>query len=328
MQESLTPSKHISVMLAEVEKYLIGDIEEKEDMLVLDCTFGGGGHSVRLLNAMPGLKLIGLDRDAVAVDRGHNTLQQFSERAIVCQGNFGELEELVATLPNNWRDVFTGGFDAVLADLGMSSDQLDDAQRGFSFQGAASLDMRFDISQKLTASDVVNNYSFHDLLRVFKVGGVGAPSRALAKAICDARPLEDTTSLRKICEQVIPRFSEHKKNKPGKRSHSATVCFQAIRIEVNQEFRQIKNLLNSLPEILRPHGRVAIISFHSLEDKYVTRQFRTWSRPGTVPRGLVTEQAPAMGKLLTKQAVVPLGEEIALNPRARSARLRVFERLQ
>ena len=322
-------TKHVSVMLDEVIHYLIGESPETGgNRVILDCTLGGGGHSLALLSADPHLVVVGVDKDKNVLARLKEAIETHKDRLILARGDFRNLKSTLSTVIAQLSAHFQEGrviFDGILADLGMSSDQLNDSSRGFAFSAEGPLDMRMDPDSALTAEEVVTKSSFAFLKKVFMRGGVGRASAELAKQIVARRPLKTTTDLKHICELVMPRFDK-KRNQPGSRSHSATVPFQAVRMEVNGEVKAIEGLLDQVPELLSPRGRFAVISFHSLEDKLIARKMRQWSIPGTVPRGLIAEAKKPFGRLLTKHAVIPTEQERADNPRARSARLRVFER--
>jgi 16S rRNA (cytosine1402-N4)-methyltransferase len=287
---------HVPVLMKEcIDGLLI-----RENGVYLDCTLGGAGHSEAILNAAPGVKLVAVDRDARAISR---------DRVSLIHAPFSQ----VAELAGEWQ------FDGVLADLGMSSDQLAE-QRGFSFQEAAALDMRMDESQESTAYDVVNTYTDRQLLSVLRRGGCGTEAFGLVKAIIRARPVADTAALVDLIGSVVKVWHG------GKKSNPATVVFQALRIEVNKEYEEIEKLLDVIPQLVKPEARVAIICFHSLEDKLVASRMRDWEgrsekpalHPGYTP-------AVSLGRLLTRKAVVPSEDEARENKRSRSARLRVFE---
>ncbi|MCB0324044.1 MAG: 16S rRNA (cytosine(1402)-N(4))-methyltransferase RsmH [Bdellovibrionales bacterium] len=301
-----------------------------EPSLLLDGTLGSGGHSELLLTRFRNAFLIGLDRDRAAVARAAKRLEPFSERIFLKQRSFATIADLASDLPEQVR-ARRGAlcpsehllFDCVVLDLGISSDQLDDPSRGFSFMHDGPLDMRMDLTQEASAATLLNEASVQDLARLFRQGGVGPLSRALAAEIFSQRPVASTKALAEICARVLRRG----KAKKGARSghHPATVPFQALRIAVNNEFQALEQFLAAAPDFLAPGGRLLVISFHSLEDKLVAGKMRQWSRVDTAPRGLPSLERP-LGRLLTRKAVEADPDEIRDNPRARSARLRVFER--
>jgi 16S rRNA (cytosine1402-N4)-methyltransferase len=317
-------SIHISVMPREVGEYLKIDAPQ----VLLDCTLGGGGHTALMLEANPASTVLAIDRDKHAIRRCREKLSRFGSRLRIEHGSFADLSEICGA------QRFTG----VLADLGVSTDQLKEG-RGFSFHDEGPLDMRMDPSQEINAATVVNEYPERDLFEVLKRGGVGPEARAIAKAVVQDRPLASTKALAELIDRVVPE----KFKKP--RFHAATVPFQAIRIEVNQEFSQIEALLSQAPDLIEPHGRLAVIAFHSGEDRVVTQTMRRWEQgeqlpalwrgnraapkalvPGaTLKRSDRIAAGERVGKVLTRKAVVPEGEEVDSNSNARSSRLRVFE---
>jgi 16S rRNA (cytosine1402-N4)-methyltransferase len=313
---------HVPVMLEEVLQYLAGG------QRLLDCTLGGGGHSKALLFANLNLQVVAFDQDLGAINRAKENLGNLWNRVWAIQGNFGNIKKLLAAVEPPAQQAQLAPvldrilFDRILVDLGISSDQLDDSQRGFSFAKDGPLDMRMDLKTKLTAAEVVNNFSYAQLKGVLINGGMRKSAAAvLADAVIKNRPIKSAWQLRDICEELLFR----RRNSANKQ-HLAAVPFQAIRIAVNGEFVALKSLLNEVLEFLAPQGRLAIISFHSLEDELVAKKMRSWSQAKTAPRGLAINNSQALGRLLTKQAVAPTTEEVNNNSRARSARLRVFEK--
>ena len=300
-------SVHIPVMLAEV----LEGLNATKGGRFLDCTLGGGGHTRAILDSNPSNQVYAIDRDVVAVERAEKELEKeiSTGRLVVKHSAFSGLEFCEGL----------GEFDGVLADLGISSDQLGD-KRGFSFNDTGALDMRMDMTATRSAKEVVNETSEQELYAILKKGGVGVEARAVAHEIVKARPLTTTAEL----ASAVHRGATGKTNKGF---DSATVTFQAIRIEVNQELNEIKRLLGIVPSLLKVAGRLVVISFHSLEDKIVAKQMRDWTSPSSAPAnwpGL--KSVKPLGKLLTKKALFPSEEEIARNSRSRSARLRIFEK--
>ena len=295
---------HIPVLLTEVVEALQAD----RGGHFLDCTLGGGGHSEALLQANASVQVTALDRDERALQRTKSRLKDYADRISFHHCSFSEAGHR-----------FGQEFDGVLADLGISSDQLQE-ERGFSFHDPGALDMRMDERQSKTAATVVNTYADRDLKRVLQRGGCGKEAGVVTKAILRARPIESTHQLKEVVDSVMRGRSTKKSIQPS------TVVFQAIRIEVNDELKEIETLMDNLPGLLKPGGRAAIISFHSLEDKLVTKTMRDWQGrdrpPANYPGAHVATSA---GKLLTSKAIVPGEEESQTNRRARSARLRVFQ---
>lgn len=273
----------------------------------LDCTLGGGGHTRALLEANTSNRVVAADRDGSAVVRGSSSLAHFGDRITIMQASFSEL---VNQLQHE-------KFHAVLADLGISSDQLADG-RGFSFEDSGELDMRMDERQKLCAGDLVNNLSEQELFVLFKQGGVGREARALARRIIKIRPIKSTAELTTLVRSVVPK---------QKRTDPATIAFQALRMAVNHEREELVKLLDIVPSLVIPGGRLVAISFHSIEDQLVTKAMRGWQQPESEPAlwGGPPSTVKSLGTLLTRKAVVPSQAEIDQNPRSRSARMRVFE---
>lgn len=313
---------HAPVMLSEVIEFLAPVLKGDAPML-LDATFGRGGHSRALLERLPGDgRLLVIDRDPEALAAARS-LAAADSRVIVLDGAFGELEALLAAagLPEPARLAL----DAVLADFGVSSPQLDDPTRGFSLKHAGPIDMRMDPTRGLSAGDWLANATADEIATVLKRYGEQSAALRIAKAIVSARPLEDTASLAQVIADAMPAAL---RRRSGSR-HPATQSFQAFRIFVNDELGEIERALPQLFSALRVGGRLAIISFHSLEDRLVKRFFRDRSQAPAVPRRLpvaadALPQAPA--RLLCR--AVRAGErEQAANSRSRSATLRVLERV-
>jgi len=298
---------HASVLLDEI----LGAARSKNVQSILDCTLGLGGHAEALLEQCKTAQLTGVDQDEVALSLAKTRLANYSSRLTLLQVNFRDLATVIDE---------SARFDFILADLGVSSLQLDTAERGFSFQQAAPLDMRMSQATTKTAAAVLNDYSEMDLKRVFVRGGQTRYAKRLASECVHARPLETTAEFAALCERVLPSYS---KTSGRKRSHPATVPFQAVRIEVNDELRSLQAFLADIPQFIAPGGLLAIISFHSLEDKYVTRSMRAWSKIEPLEREQGKEP---FGTLLTKKAIEATQAERMRNPRSRSARLRIFER--
>ena len=297
-------SQHVPVMKREV----LCALQAETGGDYLDCTLGGGGHARALLEANHRNTVVAADRDEDALGRAGDRLQRdFPGRLELLHSRFSKLQD----------NLKGRTFDGLLADLGLSSDQLAGA-RGFSFNDAVPLDMRMEKSAEKSADWVVNRLPERDLFIVLKRGGVGAEARGVAKAITRARPLTNTADLASVIRAASPA---------SRREHidPATLAFQAIRMAVNDELEEIGALLDAAPVILRRPGRCVIISFHSLEEKAVVSRFRAWSGAEAAPASWGPETARRQGVLLTRKAQRPSLEEVSVNPRARSARLRVFE---
>lgn len=301
---------HLPVLPEEV----VAGLRPAPGKVVLDATLGGGGHAELFLEA--GATVRGVDRDPEAIGRVTERLKAFGERFEAVQGDFRDLQKIV----RYWD--LQGKLDGLFADLGVSSYQLDQAERGFSFQKDGPLDMRMDPTSPLSARDIVNDWAPEELTRIFFQYGEEPRARAVARAIVQAResaPIETTTELARLVEKVIYR-------KSGR--HPATRIFQALRIAVNDELGALETLLEALPRLMAPGGRVAILAFHSLEDRRVKRAFRNYCRPTLEAPN--APEAPAnpdyFFEPVFRKAVLPSEEEARSNPRARSARLRIIER--
>lgn len=318
---------HDTVLCEEVVRALTS--EREEPRLLFDGTLGGGGHTEALLRRVPGSVVVALDVDSLAIERAKNRLGALWERVVVRKENFRNLNEIEAGISEELRDRFVAfsalanlEFDGMVLDLGISSDQLDDPDRGLSFRTDGPLDMRLSHDLGETAADLLNRRTERELLSLFSA--VGLRSRKLVDVIICSRPITTTMQFKNICDQVLgtPRERRLRAERGSKNINPATVPFLALRAAVNDEFGALKEFLDIAPGYLAHGGRLSVISFHSLEDKFVTQAMRKWSAPG--PRGLPMGNE-RMGKLLTSQAVKPGEEEVTRNPRARSALLRVFE---
>lgn len=283
----------------------------------IDGTVGGGGHAAGLLAASaPDGQLLGLDRDPEAIAFAGHQLAPFGERAVLVNTSFANIS--IVAPEHGFTSV-----DGILLDLGLSSRQLADAQRGFSFLNEGPLDMRFDTRQGSTAADLVNNLSAEELADLFWRYGEEQQSRRIARLIVANRPLATTTEL---ADLIAGQTAHHRRH--GRYRHPATKVFQALRIAVNDELGEVERGLIAAVSLLASGGRLAVISFHSLEDRLVKQFFRRLSRNCTCPpeQPICTCGARATLKLVTRKAVQATVEEIAENPRSRSARLRVAAR--
>lgn len=306
MDEHLQP-EHIPVLYNEVLELL----RPRPGDRFIDATVGAGGHATGLLVATsPDGRLLGLDRDPEAIAFAGRQLDHFGERVELVSASFAGLGEVASG-----RD-FTQ-VDGIVFDLGLSSRQLADAARGFSFREEGPLDMRFDPQQELTAADLINNSSAEELAEIFWRYGEERQSRRIARLIVAHRPLATTRQLADLVDAQTSR-------RAGRR-HPATKVFQALRIAVNEELAAIATGLEAAVDLLAPGGRVAVISFHSLEDRLVKQFFRELSRDCVCPpqQPVCNCGAEAQLKPVTRKAVKPSAAEIESNPRSRSARLRV-----
>ncbi|MEX0767656.1 MAG: 16S rRNA (cytosine(1402)-N(4))-methyltransferase RsmH [Microthrixaceae bacterium] len=285
--------------------------------LFVDATLGGAGHARAVLQANPGLRLLGLDRDEFALAAAQRNLEDMSDRVELLRTGFDQLEHLV-------RNRTHQGATAVLLDLGVSSPQLDNADRGFSYRSAAPLDMRMDRRDPKSALQVVNDYSYSELVRVIRNYGEEKFASRVARAIVEARPITDTSELAEVVRDAIPAAARRTGGHPAKRT------FQAIRIEVNSELEQLSDALDGALSILAPGGRLAVLSYHSLEDRMVKSAFRQAETGGCVcPSGLPCAcGAEPTVRLLKRGAWKATPEEARSNRRAESVRLRAVERLE
>jgi 16S rRNA (cytosine1402-N4)-methyltransferase len=276
---------------------------------------GLGGHAAALLAAAPGARLLGLDRDPAALAEAARRLAVHGADVVFERADFAELRSVLARL--GYPEA-----DAILLDLGVSSLQLDEPTRGFSFRAAGPLDMRMDPSGGATAAEIVNAWPERDLARILAEYGEERRHRAVARAIVRARPLTTTTDLARVVAGVLGG------SRPG--HDPATRTFQALRIAVNDELGRLDRFLADGWSALRPGGRLAVISYHSLEDRRVKEAFRRWSADCVCPPRVFPCACgwSARVRVLTRRPVRPGAEEVARNPRARSARLRVVERLE
>ena len=306
--------RHIPVLLEEVTGFL----EPERGGLFVDCTLGLGGHASALLEAGPKIELIGIDRDPEALGYAEKHLRPFGERVRLVPGDFAELEELLHGLRIE-------AVDGILADLGVSSLQLDRGARGFSFRREGPLDMRMGPGD-LTAAEVVNHYAEAQLENIFREYGEERQARRIARAIAWRRnqePIETTSELRDIVAGALRRGG----GKPRGRIDPATRVFQAIRIEVNRELIGLDTFLDQAVRMLNREGRLVVISYHSLEDRIVKNRLRDLAR-GEVDQitGRPRSETQVI-EVLTKRPVRPGAEEMAVNPRARSGRLRAARRI-
>ncbi|HWI39919.1 MAG TPA: 16S rRNA (cytosine(1402)-N(4))-methyltransferase RsmH [Verrucomicrobiae bacterium] len=308
--------RHLSVMPREVIHYL----EPAPGMVMVDGTLGGGGHAEGVLEAIsPDGILIGFDRDEEALAAAAKRLQRFGGRLVLVHANFSGIGSELAA-----RGI--DGIDGFLADVGVSSHQLDTAERGFSFSREAPLDMRMDVSCGETAADLVNGLELDELTRVIREFGEERWARRIAVRIVEARerqPILTTTELAEVVRRAIPAAMREDRIDP------ATRTFQALRIAVNDELESLRSGLADALGLLRPGGRAAVISFHSLEDRIVKETFREHAQGCTCPKSVplcVCGNLPKV-KLLTRKPARPADDEIETNPRARSARLRAVEKL-
>ena len=310
MSSARLPFAHEPVLLQEV----LDALKPAPGKLVFDGTLGGGGHAEALLER--GVQLVAMDQDPHAIAHSSERLAQYGERLCILRGNFRNFPRILA-------ETGVSGFDGMLVDLGVSSHQLDEPSRGFSFQKDGPLDLRMDPEQPRTAADLVASASEQELARIFSEYGEEPQARRLARAIVNARgktPIKTTAELAEVISNTIGR--------KGKR-HPATLVFQALRIAVNDELAALLQFLEAAPRWLKPGGRLAVISFHSLEDRIVKQAFHRLSTPFLDrPEWPAPRPNPDFCmRLVQRKPVEPGAEELGRNPRARSAKLRVAEKM-
>jgi len=308
---------HLPVMLAEV----IAVLAPHNGGLYIDGTMGGAGHSRAILEASaPCGRLIALDRDDDAIKAGNAVLASYGSRVRIIKANFADMPEAVQDISQ-----IDEGADGILLDIGVSSFQLDEGARGFSYMQDASLDMRMDQGQKFSAYEIINKYNEEALTEIFYNYGEEKWARRIAKFIIEARktsPVCTTGELVELVKKAVPQGARERDQHPAKR------IFQALRIAVNDELGALEKGIDAAFSLLKPHGRLAIITFHSLEDRIVKEKFRLLSTKCICPphMPICVCKHEAEGKLLTKKPILPKQEEIDRNPRARSAKLRAVEK--
>ena len=306
---------HVSVLLEEC----IEGLNIKPDGIYVDGTLGGAGHSSRIAAKLTTGCLIGIDRDPIALKAAGERLAPYADRVTLVHSNFCEIKQVL-------RDLEIPGVDGILLDLGVSSPQLDDAQRGFSYMADAPLDMRMNSEDSLSAYTVVNTWPQEELKRILYNYGEERYAPQIAAAICrkrEVKPIETTLELVDIIRSAMPPAALREKQHPAKRS------FQAIRIAVNDELGSVEKVMRDAVDCLNPGGRLAIITFHSLEDRIVKTGMADAARGCTCPPNFpvcVCGNKPKV-KLVTRKPIVSGEEELEVNPRARSAKLRVCEKI-
>ena len=306
--------KHKSVLLNET----IDGLNIKPDGIYVDGTLGGGGHAYEVCRRL-GEKgsIVGIDQDAAAIEAASARLKDFREKVTIVRSNYCDMKSKL-------HELGIDKVDGIVLDLGVSSYQLDTAERGFSYREDAPLDMRMDTRQKMTARDIVNDYTEADLYRVIRDYGEDKFAKNIAKHIVQARamkPVETTAELSEIIRASIPMKFQKKSGHPAKRT------FQAIRIELNRELDVLRDSLDDMIDLLNPGGRLCIITFHSLEDRIVKSAFRKNENPCTCPPDfpVCVCGKKSKGSIITKKPILPSEEELEYNSRSKSAKLRIFE---
>ena len=305
---------HKSVLLKET----IDGLKIKPDGIYVDGTLGGGGHAYEVCRRL-GEKgsIVGIDQDAAAIEAASARLKDFGEKVTIVRSNYCDMKSKL-------HELGIDKVDGIVLDLGVSSYQLDTAERGFSYREDAPLDMRMDTRQKMTARDIVNDYTEADLYRVIRDYGEDKFAKNIAKHIVQARavkPVETTAELSEIIRASIPMKFQKKSGHPAKRT------FQAIRIELNRELDVLRDSLDDMIDLLNPGGRFCIITFHSLEDRIVKSAFRKNENPCTCPPDfpVCVCGKKSKGSIITKKPILPSEEELEYNSRSKSAKLRIFE---
>ncbi|MEG6569168.1 16S rRNA (cytosine(1402)-N(4))-methyltransferase RsmH [Thermoanaerobacterium thermosaccharolyticum] len=305
--------KHESVLLNETIEYL----KVKPDGVYVDGTLGGGGHSYEILRRLPKGRLIAIDRDMDALYAASVRLKDFNNVTYV-HDNYKNIKNIL-------KNIGIERIDGAILDLGVSSYQLDEVKRGFSYMHDAPLDMRMDKESALTAEHVVNNYSEDDIAKILFDYGEEKWAKRIAKFIVEERKkrsIKTTFQLVDIIKKAVPASKRRTGPHPAKRT------FQAIRIEVNDELKGLDSGIDDFIDVMNPNGRIAIITFHSLEDRIVKNMYKKLENPCTCPKNLpcTCGKKPVI-KIITKKPVTPNKEELETNPRSRSAKLRVAEKL-
>lgn len=305
---------HKSVLLDET----IEGLKIKPDGIYLDGTLGGGGHSSEICRRLAGGRLIGIDQDAEAIAAATERLEPFREKVTLVRDNYCNAPAVVKSLGLE-------GVDGIVLDLGVSSYQLDNVERGFSYRYDTALDMRMDTRQSLSAKEIVNEYPERELYRIIRDYGEDQFAKNIAKHIAAARkdkPIETTGELNELIKAAIPAKMRANGGHPSKRT------FQAIRIECNHELDVLKNSLDELIGLLNPGGRICIITFHSLEDRIVKSAFRKNENPCTCPPDfpVCVCGKESQGNVITRKPILPGAQELETNSRSKSAKLRIFEK--
>ena len=306
---------HKSVLLNET----IDGLNIQPDGIYVDGTLGGGGHAYEVCRRLGDKgSIVGIDQDAAAIEAASIRLKDFGEKVTIVRSNYCDMKSKL-------HELGIDKVDGIVLDLGVSSYQLDTAERGFSYREDAPLDMRMDTRQKMTARDIVNDYEEMELYRVIRDYGEDKFAKNIAKHIVAARkvkPIETTGELTEIIRASIPMKYQKKSGHPAKRT------FQAIRIELNRELEVLKDSLDDMIDLLNPGGRLCIITFHSLEDRIVKSAFRKNENPCTCPSDfpVCVCGKVSKGSILTRKPILPSEEEMEENSRTKSAKLRIFER--
>lgn len=307
--------QHTSVLLHET----VDGLNIRPDGIYVDATLGGGGHAFQVCSRLDSKgRFIGIDQDAAAIEAAGARLSVFGEKVTIIRSNYCDMKARL-------QEIGIDKVDGIMIDLGVSSYQLDTADRGFSYRMDAPLDMRMDQRQTMTAKDIVNTYSEMELFHVIRDYGEDRFAKNIAKHIVAERqksPIETTGQLVEIIRQSIPMKVQKTTGHPAKRT------FQAIRIELNRELDVLKDTLDDMIDLLNPGGRLCVITFHSLEDRIVKSNFRRNENPCTCPSDfpVCVCGKVSKGRVVTRKPILPGEEELEVNSRSKSAKLRIFER--
>lgn len=307
--------EHKSVLLKET----IDNLNIKSDGIYVDGTLGGGGHSYEIVKQLTTGKLIGIDQDEAAIHAAGERLAEYMDKVTIIRSNYCNIKQVL-------KELSIDQVDGILLDLGVSSYQLDTPERGFSYKEDAPLDMRMDTRNSLTAEYIVNNYSEMELYRIIRDYGEDNFAKNIAKHIVrrrEEKPIQTTFELVEVIKAAIPMKIRMNAGHPAKRT------FQAIRIELNKELEVLKDTLQDMIDLLKPEGRLCIITFHSLEDRIVKSSFKLNENPCICPPGFpvcVCGKKP-QGRVITRKPILPSEEELEFNKRSKSAKLRVFEKI-
>jgi len=299
---------HIPVLYREV----IEAFKDLDEGIVIDCTMGYAGHSSMILEANPNIELIAIDQDQTAIDFSTKRLEKYGDRVSIKKGRFSSVIKDII------KEVDINNIKGILADIGVSSLQLDQKDRGFSYE-SDNLDMRMDKNSPLNASNVVNEYSKNELEKILLEYGELRNYKKISSVIVANRPFTSAKELSNTLKPYMPK---------GKKIHPATLLMQAIRIEVNDELGELKSLLHNIEDAKIPYAKIAIISFHSLEDRIVKQAYVKWAKSCICPpeaMRCVCGNNHSLGKILTKKPITAQDDELKSNPRSRSAKMRLFQ---
>lgn len=307
---------HVSVL----KKESIEGLHINPSGTYVDGTFGGGGHALEIISRLNGNgRLIGIDQDRDAIENGRTKLEPYKNKAQLVRDNFSNIQNIM-------KDLHIESIDGILLDIGVSSHQLDEGTRGFSYMQNAELDMRMDDRNPITAKQMIAEYSEAELSRIIREYGEERWASRIAQFIVQERakmPINTTAELVEVIKKAVPKKARQDGPHPAKRT------FQALRIAVNRELEILEGSIRDMVDLLKPGGRICIITFHSLEDRIVKQTFQSLEHPCTCPPEFpvcVCGKKPSV-RIITRKPIVPSEEEVAANPRARSAKLRIAEKI-